>query len=67
MQILEGPVIEPCADMSDISPSVIFAHGENKRTKKRARPFGAVKPAMTTSWRFAVLILSQSAVRVPDT
>ena len=27
---------------------------------------GAVKPAMTTSWRFDVLILSQLSVRAPD-
>src|SRR6195952_2448668 len=38
-----------------------------KAPKKGRVRLGAVNPAMTTSWRFEVLILSQSVVRAPDT
>jgi MOSC domain len=37
-----------------------------KAPKKGLVRLGAVKPTMTTSCRFAVLILSQSGVRLPD-
>jgi hypothetical protein len=34
---------EARADMSDVTPFVFFAHGENERAEKRARPFGRSK------------------------
>jgi hypothetical protein len=43
VKFFKGFVIEACADMSDVMPGVFFAHGENERTEKRARPFGRWK------------------------
>jgi hypothetical protein len=67
VQFFEGLVAEPCADMTDVSARVFLAHRENERAEKRARSPGRGKPTITTSWRFEVLIFSQSIVRPPDT
>ena len=39
MKFFEGFVIEACADMSDVTPEVLLANGENERTEERARAF----------------------------
>src|SRR4051812_18717947 len=45
------------------SPSRMASANAPKQGRVR---LGAVKPAMTTSWRFDVLIFSQLSVRAPD-
>jgi len=57
---------EAGADMSNVAPPIVFAHGEDQGAEEGLVRLGAVKPAITTSCRFAVLIFSQSAVRPPD-
>lgn len=43
-----------------------FPQRERQRTEEWPRFLGAVKPAITTSWRFDVLIFSQLSLRTPD-
>ena len=66
VQLLKRLVAEAGADVTDIAPAVLLAHRKDKRSKERRVRLGAVNPAMTTSWRFEVLIFSQSSVRAPD-
>ena len=66
VKLLKRGVAEARADMPDIAPGVAIADRKDEGSEEGARFLGAVKPAITTSWRFEVLILSQSSVRAPD-
>jgi hypothetical protein len=67
VQLPRGFVTEPRADMTNISPAILLTQREGSAPKKGRVRLGAVNPAMTTSWRFEVLIFSQLSVRPPDT
>ena len=67
MQPFEDFVGEPCADMADVAPAIAFTQGERQGPKNGRVRRGAVKPTMTTSCRFDVLIFSQASVRAPET
>ena len=67
MQPFEDFVAEPCADMADVAPAIAFTQGEGQGPKNGRVRRGAVKPTMTTSCRFDVLIFSQCLfVRLRD-
>ena len=57
---------EARADVTNKAPVLALADGERQCSEAGPSPPGAVKPAMTTSWRFDVLIFSQSSVLAPD-
>ena len=55
------------ADVTDIAPGLAFPNRKHQVRQNRGGMLrGAVKPAITTSWRRAVLIFSQSLVRAPE-
>ena len=64
MQLLQRSMAEARANMADVAPAILLTDREGKRSEKRARP--SRNPTMTASWRFDVLIFSQSSVRAPD-
>ena len=66
MEVFQDLVAEAGPDMSDVAPCIAFPHGEDQGAEERPGAPGAVTPAITTSCRFAVLIFSQSGVRLAD-
>jgi hypothetical protein len=66
VQLFEDRVTESCANMADRAPAVAFAKPESQTPAIGPLLLGAVKPAITTSCRFDILIFRQLSVRTPD-
>ena len=66
MELFQRLVAEARSDVANVPPAVLSRTPSVSAPKNGRVRRGAVNPTMTTSWRFEVLIFSQSSVRLPD-